>query len=316
MTHLIRVNGSVSTVDYIPRTELDYGSLLCWASSEVGRQSQPCVFHLSPARPPAPVSLCSVSHEAMTSVRVSCQSEARDREAVTFLMAVWRTGGEEDILRNLTSISGDWSLDGLEPGQEYGLSVRTKNSAGLSSSYNTTFLTYESELAQSRVHIDSTDPGTGFVITPILGALIGVGVALSFVTVTILIVVCCKVNRSGNRRGKEYRDKGGVICEGESEHLTPDLIPSVVIDEDYSEYAPAPSYAGKTPVCVNNRLSGLREQTSRQHIYTLVRGSSNFTQIFKMSVCELRDKQVFTDQGISGGWPSHHGYTDPQILTK
>ena len=272
MTHLIRVNGSVSTVDYIPRTVLDYGSLLCWASSEVGRQSQPCVFHLSPARPPAPVSLGSVSHEAMTSVRLSCQSEARDREAVTFLMAVWRTGGEEDILRNLTSASGDWSLDGLEPGQEYGLSVRTRNSAGLSPSYNTTFLTYESELAQSRVHIDSTEPGTGFVITPILGALIGVGVALSFVTVTILIVVCCKVNRTGNTRGKEYMDNGGVICEGESEQLTPDLIPSVVIDEDYSEYAP--SYPSKPPVCVNNALSGLRtEQTSCQHIYTLVRGS-------------------------------------------
>ena len=272
---IVRVNGSVSTVDYIPRTPLDYGSLLCWASNEVGPQSQPCVFHLSPARPPAQVSLCSVSHEAMTSVRVSCESEDGDRKAVTFLMEVRRTGGEEDIIRNLTSVSGVWSLDGLEPGVEYGLSVRTRNSAGLSPSYNTTFLTYESELAQSRVYIDSTDPGTGFVITPILGALIGVGVALSFVTVTILVVFCCKVNRSGETRGKEYLDKGGVITEGEAEQLTPDLIPSVEIDEDYTEYAP--SYPSKTPVNVNNRLSGLRhdrgEQTSRQHIYTLVRGS-------------------------------------------
>ena len=270
---IFRVNGSVSTVDYIPRTPLDYGSLLCWASNEVGVQSKPCVFHLSPARPPASVSLCSVSHEAMTSVRLRCESEDRGRETVTFLLEVWRTGGQEDVIRNLTSVTGDWSLDGLEPGQEYGLSVRTRNSAGVSPRYNTTFLTYESELAQSRVHIDSTEPGTGFVITPILGALIGVGVALSFVTVTILIVVCCKVNRPGNRRGKDYMDKAGVLSEGESEQLTPDLIPSVVIDEDYSEYAPAPSYPSKVSVCANNRLSGLREQTNRQHIYTLVRGS-------------------------------------------
>ena len=45
---IVRVNGSVSTVDYIPRTPLDYGSLLCWASNEVGPQSQPCVFHIIP----------------------------------------------------------------------------------------------------------------------------------------------------------------------------------------------------------------------------------------------------------------------------
>ena len=255
----------MSTVDYIPRTPLDYGSLLCWASNEVGAQSQPCVFHLSPARPPASVSLCSVSHEAMTSVRLRCESEDRGREAVTFLLELWRTGDQEDVIRNLTSVTGDWSLDGLEPGQEYGLSVRTRNSAGLSPRYNTTFLTYESELAQSRVHIDSTEPGTGFVITPILGALIGVGVALSFVTVTILIVVCCKTKRTNRseERSEYCLDKPHLE---ESEQLAPDVVPSALTeDEDYSDYGRPP------PVCLNNRLSGPRqtEQTS-QHIYTLM----------------------------------------------
>jgi len=258
----MRVNGSVSTVDYIPRTPLDYGSLLCWASNEVGAQSQPCVFHLSPARPPAPVSLCSVSHEFMTSVRLRCESESEDtdREAVTFLMEVWRIGGEEHKMRNLTSVTGDWSLDGLEPGQEYGLSVRTRNSAGISPRYNTTFLTYESELAQSRVHIDSTDPGTGFVITPILGALIGVGVALSFVTVTILIVVFCKTKR---------RTQSGSLTNirQEGELLSPDMAPRKIVssgdDDDEDDSGFGQLYSDRQ----QRRYSSLNRQLCNKNIF-------------------------------------------------
>ena len=256
----------MSTVDYIPRTPLDYGSLLCWASNEVGAQSRPCVFHLSPARPPAPVSLCSVSHEFMTSVRVRCESESEDadREAVTFLMEVWRMGDEEHNMRNLTSVTGDWSLDGLEPGQEYGLSVRTRNSAGISPRYNTTFLTYESELAQSRVHIDSTDPGTGFVITPILGALIGVGVALSFVTVTILIVVFCKTKR---------RTQAGSLTNirQEGELLSPDMAPRKIVssgdDDDEDDSGFSQLYTDRQ----QRRYSSLNRQLCNKNIFIVVR---------------------------------------------
>ena len=58
------MNGSTSTVDYIPRTPLDYGSLLCWASNSVGRQSQPCVFQLAPAPPPPRPAHCDLRHPA------------------------------------------------------------------------------------------------------------------------------------------------------------------------------------------------------------------------------------------------------------
>ena len=81
-------------MDHIQRTPLDYGSLLCKVSNEVGSQRQPCLFHLSPALPPARVSLCSLSHEDMISVRVICDAGDMDMdlEAVTFLTEVWRTG--------------------------------------------------------------------------------------------------------------------------------------------------------------------------------------------------------------------------------
>lgn len=33
-------------VSYTPRSDLDFGSLLCWASNEVGTQKIPCIIHV------------------------------------------------------------------------------------------------------------------------------------------------------------------------------------------------------------------------------------------------------------------------------
>ena len=45
-----RSTNSRSVVEYVPRTELDYGSLLCWATNSIGRQREPCIFHLVPGK--------------------------------------------------------------------------------------------------------------------------------------------------------------------------------------------------------------------------------------------------------------------------
>lgn len=41
--------GLRSVATYIPRTEQDYGTLLCWAENSVGRQKDPCVYIVVPA---------------------------------------------------------------------------------------------------------------------------------------------------------------------------------------------------------------------------------------------------------------------------
>lgn len=38
-------DGSISVLRYTPRSELDFGTLLCWAANPLGIQSQPCVYH-------------------------------------------------------------------------------------------------------------------------------------------------------------------------------------------------------------------------------------------------------------------------------
>ena len=43
--HISR-QGLVSHVTYTPVSEMDYGSLLCYASNKIGSQTVPCVFHI------------------------------------------------------------------------------------------------------------------------------------------------------------------------------------------------------------------------------------------------------------------------------
>lgn len=51
-----------SIITYTPMTELDYGTLLCWAKNAIGKQVRPCVFHIVPAGESAwpETSLCPV----------------------------------------------------------------------------------------------------------------------------------------------------------------------------------------------------------------------------------------------------------------
>lgn len=39
-------HGNVSRFFYTPQSDSDFGAFLCWASNDIGRQVQPCVFHV------------------------------------------------------------------------------------------------------------------------------------------------------------------------------------------------------------------------------------------------------------------------------
>lgn len=41
--------GTRSLAKFTPLTELDYGSLFCWARNELGMQQEACVYHIIPA---------------------------------------------------------------------------------------------------------------------------------------------------------------------------------------------------------------------------------------------------------------------------
>uniref|UniRef100_A0A182IW72 Ig-like domain-containing protein n=2 Tax=Anopheles atroparvus TaxID=41427 RepID=A0A182IW72_ANOAO len=77
-SHISRL-GTSSIVSYTPMTELDYGTLLCSATNKIGKQRQPCVFHI----------IAAGAMEAKCTVRVDFSKLPKRppvMEATTFAM--------------------------------------------------------------------------------------------------------------------------------------------------------------------------------------------------------------------------------------
>merc|ERR1719150_2424888 len=130
----IRVNGTRSILSYVPRTEMDYGSVLCSASNSVGSQTQPCVFHIVPAGPPDPVVNCSVSNQTHSSFLVACSPGFDGGLAQVFSLAVFPAEAEAAeaglSILNMTSKVPRFRVVGLQSEKSFTLTVHSSNARG------------------------------------------------------------------------------------------------------------------------------------------------------------------------------------------
>ena len=79
------VSGARSVVSYTPKTEMDFGSLACWASNSVGSAALPCVYLLVPIGPPDPPSRCSASNVTYSTVKLQSRNCEEGGRHVGFL---------------------------------------------------------------------------------------------------------------------------------------------------------------------------------------------------------------------------------------
>ena len=70
---------------------MDFGSILCWATNDIGRQIQPCVFHLLPAGKPDPVSNCTVASSSYSTMRIYCEPGFNGGLKQTFTLEIRET---------------------------------------------------------------------------------------------------------------------------------------------------------------------------------------------------------------------------------
>lgn len=59
-------------LNYTPSSEMDYGTILCWASNLAGRQNEPCVYHVIAGGKPDPPYNCTLLNQTTESVDVYC----------------------------------------------------------------------------------------------------------------------------------------------------------------------------------------------------------------------------------------------------
>ncbi|KAL1502267.1 hypothetical protein ABEB36_007433 [Hypothenemus hampei] len=173
-------NGTVSMLKYTPVTELDYGSLSCWASNKVGHQLNPCVFQIVSAGKPLPVKNCTLTNQTSNSVEIFCQPGFDGGLPQYFLLELYST--DSQIPRyNITSyLEPYFNLDNLETDITFRIVVFAVNAKGKSAGVVLEEITFRD--AEKRT---ASDGDLGF--SPVFGILIG-GLA-TIIGIVVLIIV-------------------------------------------------------------------------------------------------------------------------------
>ncbi|XP_022241259.1 hemicentin-1-like isoform X2 [Limulus polyphemus] len=120
-----------STATVIPRTDNDYGSLLCWASNKVGVQQKPCVFKVVPEGPPNTVNNCSLRNQTVHSVKVECVEGYNGGLSQYFVMEVYNKNFQT-LRVNLTAPEPTFEADNLPAGTNFLVVIYAVNAKGRS----------------------------------------------------------------------------------------------------------------------------------------------------------------------------------------
>ena len=221
----VKVEGSRALVEYTPRTELDYGSLLCWGENSIGVQSQPCTFHIIPAGPPDSLSNCTVHNQTFTGLTVSCGSGFDGGLRQSFKLEV-RDAVSGFPLLDLAHDKAFFQLTGLLPGHGYIITVTATNAKGVSEPVSLHAFTLK-ETSPEQIVAD-TSRQANLVVTPVLVILIAILAGLALVAVCIILVMRVKHSKA---LASSYHSTHIPLQKGLSSNQClsekdPDIIPS------------------------------------------------------------------------------------------
>lgn len=98
---------ATSVASYTPRSELDYGLLLCWATNALGQQTEPCQYQLVQAARPEPVAGCRLVNASEAQLVVACEPGYDGGLRQSLQMEVYESRGRQ-LVANLTAAAGDF----------------------------------------------------------------------------------------------------------------------------------------------------------------------------------------------------------------
>ncbi|XP_076394781.1 nephrin isoform X1 [Megachile rotundata] len=243
-----------SVLTYRPVTEMDYGTVFCWASNTAGQQKNACIFHIIPAGKPESPYNCTLSNQTTESLSVECSAGFDGGQPQHFLLEVFdqHTGM---LQANLTSKENAvFTVQGLESGKVLKMILYAVNAKGRSEP--TLLEGFTLKIAEKQtVRVLFTGTPVPFEITPLLGGLIGVVTALLLVTITILAAMKLRSERR-TQRPNDLPLKKGTAPSSEDLYDTDDRNPDVVPVNKGSDYQLTGSMSG-TPLATQNTPDGL-----------------------------------------------------------
>lgn len=211
----VQVSGFSSKISYTPRTELDFGTLLCWGSNSIGKGT-PCVFSILPIGPPDPPSRCLSSNVTYSSFKISCDGTS-DNPNQLYSMEVKLATGESVVVLQNSSL--DFQVVGLVSGTTYKVTVRSQNKHGKSDPVYMlieTLMEPIKQIAETKLKEEDSDDNQ------ILAIIIGV-----FVTVMLIVIMATLAMITFRLRMRLRRSNSSPIVNTSllQERRGPDILP-------------------------------------------------------------------------------------------
>ncbi|KAJ6222796.1 hypothetical protein RDWZM_001341 [Blomia tropicalis] len=148
-------SGSNSVAKFVATTEQDYGYLHCWARNNVGKQKQPCVYHIIKAEPPNNPHNCSLVNKTAHSLTLECLPGYSGGLQQTFYLQVYSINPNR-LLKNLSNPEAPYfAISDLPAGYIFKLVIYSSNRKGNSKSIEITGSTTEPSPWKSGNGIDS-----------------------------------------------------------------------------------------------------------------------------------------------------------------
>nr|XP_045597283.1 nephrin-like [Procambarus clarkii] len=221
----VATQGLQSSLSYVARTELDYGTLLCWGSNALGRQRKPCAYKVIAAGKPNPPENCNLTNQTTETLKVHCVPGYDGGLLQKFIIEAYEADSNRLLLNITENSAPDFTLRGLEPGTSYVVHVYAANERGPSEKKILTGYTIK-DMAERRTAQVRPPPEELVPITPILAVVVGVVGSLVLVAVVAVVVVSLKKKRRPRSKNVTLPIQTSLTDTRDLDDKNPDLIPA------------------------------------------------------------------------------------------
>nr|XP_053651477.1 uncharacterized protein LOC128701632 [Cherax quadricarinatus] len=223
----VATQGLQSSLSYVARTELDYGTLLCWGSNTLGRQKKPCAYKVVAAGKPNPPENCTLTNQTRETLKVHCLPGYDGGLVQKFIIEVHEAESKRLLLNITENSAPEFSVRGLEPGTSYVMHVYAANERGSSQKQYLTGYTI-TDIAEKRTAQVRPPPDELVSVTIILAVVVGVVGPL--VLVALVAVVLLNLKNKRRPKGKIVSIPLQTSLDDSLDHedKNPDIIPANV----------------------------------------------------------------------------------------
>ena len=194
--------GNVSILTYKPISKYDYGTLLCYAENDAGKQKSPCAFIVLRAGVPSPVKKCLTSVDTLIDAfEIKCEANPSESEASEFLLYLY-TGPGLDYVLNLTNSERPFfHLNALQPNTSFLAEIFARNSIGKSE-----VTKIYGVIPTVAERLTKTSRSFMIELSPVLGALIAIIILLVIMSVVLIIYMkICRKKLKRKRKPKKNK---------------------------------------------------------------------------------------------------------------